>query len=128
MIYKRFFWFLYSYYKKGNVDMLFSSVCAIVGLQVLNLIFIQGFIFFHLMNRRDLSFTPILGGVIITLLLIINYLYFKSCDIKAIENDYNGLSKEEKRAHSIFYFLYIAISIILAVLMAVSIKNNFKWV
>lgn len=127
MIYKRFFGFLYSYYKKGNVDSLFSTVCAIVALQVLNLIFIQGLIFFHFMNRRDLVFTPAIGGIAITLLLVSNYLYFKSYDIKILEAAYKGLNYKEKKVYLTFYIAYILISIILAISMILSIKNNVKW-
>ncbi|GAA3596698.1 hypothetical protein GCM10022396_12550 [Flavivirga amylovorans] len=130
MIYKSFFWFLYSYFKKGKeIDPLFSSVCAIVGLQVLNLIFLQGLFFFHLTNKRDLLFdkTPILGFIIITLLLAVNYFYFKSANLKKIENDYNTAIRNNRNTYKFIYFAYIISSTIIVILMLYSIKNNIKW-
>jgi len=130
MIYKGFFWYLYKYFKKGReIDPLFSSVCAIVGLQVLNLIFIQGILFFHLYDMRDLLFdkTPIIGAVIITILLSLNYFYFKSVDKNKLNQNYNGLPNWLRKRNIFIYWIYIIISVVLAIIIVVSIRNNTKW-
>ena len=129
MIYKSFFWFLYSYFRKGKaIDPLFSSVCAMVGLQVLNLIFVQGLFFFHLNDKRELLFdkTPVFGFVIITILLGVNYFYFKSIDLKKLENDYSTFVSSRVTMYKLIYLVYIISSIILVLFMLYSIRNNIR--
>ncbi|PKV52462.1 hypothetical protein ATE84_4578 [Aquimarina sp. MAR_2010_214] len=128
MIYRSFFGFLYSYFKKGkDIDPLISSTFAIVGLQVLNLIFFQGLLFFHYSNQRHLLYseTRVFGFGIITLLIFVNYFYFKKREGEKLEKEYRIVAK--KKIYILFYWIYILASIALAIIMLYTIRNNIRF-
>ncbi|RIA10172.1 hypothetical protein OE09_2026 [Flavobacteriaceae bacterium MAR_2010_72] len=131
-MYNYFFYFLYSHFdkpkwKEVNFPYL-STILAIASLQMLNFLFIRDLIYFQI-NGIKYKWIENEELIVPTLFIAFNFLYFKNKGRhKKILANYRKQKKNESRP-LVFYisWLYIILSVVLAVAMVYSVRNFIKW-
>lgn len=123
------FWLVTKLYKNKDYP-IFSTILGVSTYQFFTLLFIFDFYRFQILDNRNLmtgeSKTP--GFIVMTIILYLNY-YFYSRKKQYVEilNNFDKLSKTNKKLSFIISILYMLIVITLTVLSVYSIRNNIKW-
>lgn len=106
----------------------FSTIIIVTFYQIFSLLFVFDFFVFQVLDRRDVIFerNKIIGFLIITIVLIFNYIYFK------YENRYSKIldnykKLDNKHIYNVVSILYMILVLVLNVYSVYSIKNNIKW-
>ncbi len=126
--------FKYLYYRvhwwdsvviKNNSFPVFSNVLGVSFFQVLNIKFISDFIFYVMMNRKDLIVHQdrIVGILIITSIVVVNWLYFskKSSEVIKVCSE---LLKSKKVTWDIVLIFYILATLVTTIGLAYMVRNN----
>jgi hypothetical protein len=106
----------------------FSAVIYLSLIQSFTLFNIYDFIFFHLYHRRDIIIDVgnVRGYTIITIILIMNLLYFSKRSNKILK-EFDKLEKRKKTIYKIISVFYILSVIVFTIIIGFSIKNNRYW-
>lgn len=112
----------------GNTSYpVFASSVAVALFQVLNLKFLFDFLFYVILNRRDLVIKngSVYGYVIVTLVLLSNLYFFqKRKNIKDILKWVGKLTKKQKRNRILQFAAYLVFSLTTTLYLAYLIRNN----
>jgi hypothetical protein len=129
-MYNTLFYFLYSYYdktekwKETKVPYL-STILVIAVLQMANYLFIRDLIYFQF-NGQKYSQFAYENFIIPTIFIGFNYWYFKRNGLyKQILNKFSV--KKLNLISNLTCWIYIIISIALAIAVGYSVRNNIKW-
>jgi succinate dehydrogenase hydrophobic anchor subunit len=109
---------------------LFSSIIVVTFYQFFSILFIFDFLFYQVLDRRDIILErgKISGYIVITVILIFNYIYFNNKNrFQRILNDYKNLNKNKKTLYNILCVMYMILIIVLNVYSAYSFNNNIHW-
>ena len=124
-MYHYFFGFLYHYYdktKKGDKSKIpfLSTILVMSVLLGLNFLVLRDIYLFQI-KGISVKLLDYRSSIVLTTLIIINYVYFISRYQKI-------LSKHVKKSsHSTICLLYIITTIVLAIATAYSVRNNLSW-
>ncbi len=123
------YWLSTRVYKNKEYP-IFSSIISIALYQFLTLLVLFYFVFYQILNRRDLILdeSKIFGYIVITIILGLNFYYFQHLN-KAREaiNGFNNLPKRSKLFYKITFISYTFLIVGLLIGMAYSIRNNIYW-
>lgn len=125
-----FFGFLFRYYsfEKGEYYGFYSTIFSISALISMNILFFEGMFLFQLVDKRSILFNfPQWEKVAVpTLIILINYWYFKS-RYNSISKQYNSYSVKKKNIIRVWSLLYIVITVIFSIFSIYSVRNNIRW-
>lgn len=125
-MYNYFFGFLYKYYdndpngNKSKVPFL-SSILVLSVLVGLNFISLRDIYLFQIKGVKA-SLLSYNSTIILSLLILFNYLYFKG-RYRRVLKEYDA----GNRAKRLMSLLYILVTLALAIITAYSIRNNLHW-
>lgn len=107
-----------------------STILSLVIYQFFTLLFINDFITFQILRKRDMLMerNMIYGYILISLLIIANYAYFSNNNrYVKIWNYYLDYSKNERMRYRIISYFAMLTIILLTILLVYSIRHNIHW-
>lgn len=129
-MYNTLFYFLYSYYdntekwKEAKVPYL-STILVIAVLQMANYLFIRDLILFQF-NGIKYHYFESENFIVPTIFIGLNYWYFKRNGL--YKQILNKFSDEKLNFKSVLKcWIYIIMSIVLAIVIGYSVRNNILW-
>lgn len=108
----------------------FSTILSLVIYQFFTILFINDFITFQILRRRDIIMERDMtyGIILISLLIVANYSYFSHNNrYVKIWNSYLNYSKKKKMKYRLFSSLVMVTIIVLNILMVYSLRHNINW-
>ncbi|MGQ1786746.1 hypothetical protein [Saccharicrinis sp. GN24d3] len=110
---------------KNNSYPVFSAVIGVTFFQVFNVKFINDFIFYIILQRKDLIVQQdkIIGIAIITIILGLNWIYFHKKASMLLEK-IKQLKTNHKRILDITIIVYMILTIITTIGLAYMVRNN----
>lgn len=125
-----FFGFLFRYYSlgKGRFYGFYSTVFSISAVIILNVLFFEGLFLFQTVDKPSVlfSYSDKKKFIVPTMVIICSYLYFKR-RFSLISKSYDSYSVQKKNIIRFWSLLYIIGSILSAILMLYSVRNNVRW-
>ena len=108
---------------------IFATTVVVSVYQFFILLFIYDLIFFQVYNKRNLVIddSKIVGFTVITILLFMNFYYFKSKKVKKILNHFNELERSSQIMYKLFSIVLMLLIIASTIYMSYSIRNNIQW-
>lgn len=123
------YWLTVRFFKNKDYP-IFSTIIVVAFYQIFSILFILDFVLFQILDRRDiiLERSKISGFIVITIILIFNYIYFYNKErYKKILSKYKNLDKEKKTLYNILCITYMVLVIVLNICSIYSFKNNIHW-
>ena len=109
---------------------LFSTIFVVTAYEFSTLLFLYQLVFYQIYHRRDLvtDESKIIGFSVITIILLLNFYYFKNSKrtMKILKN-FNELKKESRFIYKLISILFMLLVIVLTIYMLYSIRNNIHW-
>ncbi len=108
---------------------IFSTIVVVTAYQFFTLLFLYNFIFYQIYHRQDLikDKSNIIGYAIMTIIILLNFYYFKSKKVKKILDEFNNLDKKSKLVYKILSITYMVLVIVLNIIMVNSTRNHTYW-
>lgn len=124
-LYYRVYWWDNRIVKNPSYP-IFSTVLGVSFFHVLNMKFLIDFIFYIVLNRKDLIVNQdkVYGFIVVFLIISINWIYFKRIHPVVLDK-MEQLNKKQKRIWDIVIVLYMLISFATTIGLAYMIRNNY---
>ena len=106
-----------------------STIAVVTFYQFFTLLFLVDFISYQILGNTNFirDRQKVFGFILITLLLVLNYLYFNSNRRGKILAQFKKMDKNVKKGYSFLGVVFMVLVWILTILQAYSIKNNIYW-
>lgn len=106
-----------------------STIAVVSFYQFFTLLFLVDFISYQVLGNinfvRDRQ--KIFGFILITLLFVLNYIYFNSNRRKKILVQFKKMDRNTKRRYNFLGVIFMIFVWVLTIFQAYSIKNNIHW-
>ena len=107
-----------------------STILSLVIFQFFTILFINDFITFQILKRRDIIMERDMtyGIILISLLIIANYAFFSHNNrYVKIWNNYLNYSNKKKMQYRLFSSIVMVMIIVINIFSVYSLRNNINW-